>query len=409
MQSPRRLSLIAVVSLSAAACSPVATEIPPSADAAATDGLATSVPTHSPTSEPTSAPAATPSLPVAWTEAASFDGEALNLTDLAYGSGRFVAVGSDQEGSGSRVRGRVWVSSVGSSWELLPVDPVFDLAYLTNVVTAADGRHLIFGRIEDASGGSEAIPHAVWESADGRSWRRIDLGLPADLGSIDVVVGPAGYLLSGVRFGAGLDQLWLSPDGRQWEQVRELPPRNGPFYEDIQRIAAGAEGFVAAGIRESAPYIIASADGREWFEAPDQPALHQIGAAPRIASLGGDWIIPGTTDEDGGVVIWFSENGLDWAMTATIASRDPGGSPSFAADLVNAGGHLFLTLASPAGHPAILPVGVWSSTDGRIWEPIDLSPEAFVYAAAASDDAVVLAGVAPAREQRATFWVQSAR
>ena len=73
------------------------------------------------------------------------------------------------------------------------------------------------------------------------------------------------------------------------------------------------------------------------------------------------------------------------------------------------GGHLFQTLASPAGLPGILPVGVWSSTDGTTWQPIDLSPEAFVYAAAASDDAVVLAGVAPAREQRATFWVRSAR
>lgn len=276
----------------------------------------------------------------------------------------------------------------------MPVDSVFDRAYLTNVVTAADGRHLIFGRIEDASGGSDAIPHAVWESADGLSWRRIDLGLPAALGSVNVVVGSAGYLLSGIRFDTGRDELWLSPDGRQWELVRELPPRNGPLYEDIQRIAAGAEGFVAAGIRESAPYLIASSDGREWFEAPDQPALHQIGAPPRIGAIGGEWVIPH------GNAVWHSADGLNWEASGTM------GGSGYDAALASTGAELFLTMASPAGMPGVVPTGVWSSVDGRAWERADLPAEAYVVLAAVSDDVIVLAGYAPAGEQRSTFWVR---
>jgi hypothetical protein len=165
------------------------------------------------------------------------------VADVAYGSGRFVAVGSE-ECCQQQLQGRIWVSADGSTWDLVPADPVFALAYLTGVVTTADGRYLVFGHIEEPGG-----PLATWESDDARSWRRTDLGLPANLGVVQVVFGSAGYLLTGIRSDG--DELWLSPDARHWEQVRKAAPRSGHPYEDIRTIAAGAEGFVATGVRET--------------------------------------------------------------------------------------------------------------------------------------------------------------
>jgi hypothetical protein len=323
------------------------------------------------------------------------------VTDVAYGSGRFVAVGWG--GGQEHLQGRVWVSTDGSSWDLVPPDPVFARAYLTGVVTAADGRHLVFGRIEKPAG---EVPHAVWESDDGHSWRRIDLGLPADLGVVQVVVGPAGYLLTGIRFSGDGDELWLSPDARHWELVNKAGPRSGPPNEQIRTIAAGAEGFVATGFRETLPYIIASADGRKWFEAPHQPALDPLGL---VAALGGDWIAPGRPDEQGDVGIWFSADGLNWAQSATLPTGHAGPPHPSVSDVSSAGGQVFVSLVAAPDETGLRSAGVWSSTDGTTWKQLDLSPQMFMYAAAASDAALVLAGVTEGTEARSSFWVMALR
>ena len=353
-------------------------------------GLSTAEASRSATSEPTFVASAGPSLAAGWTEVASFGRETSWVAGVAHGSEGFIAVGSENDGTSSpnRQRGRVWLSPDGLKWELLAADPVFDLATLADVVIAPDGGYLIFGPISDASGGPYAAPNAAWESIDGRAWRRIELGLPADMPQpVHVVAGARGYLLSST------DQLWFSPDARQWDLVYETPSNS-----QIQRIAAGAEGFVASGLGDFRRYIIASADGQAWFDAPPQPALDQEGTAP-IAALGGDWIMPDLAENDE-VPIWFSADGLNWHQSATVAT-DSGG---WAAYLVGAGGHLFLTLAYPVGsEEVILPIGVWDSTDGTSWQSIGL--KANIVAAAASEDLVVLAGNLPAPDNVPRLWV----
>ena len=390
---------IACVGVLSAACTAASPDARSSAHETTSES-GTSTPATSPTatSQPTPAPTSDPTR--TWIRAASFRGETASINDLTSASVGFVAVGADRDEAraGQPTRGRVWVSEAGDEWELLDPDPIFASAYLTDVMPAADGAVLAFGRIEDESGSFDAVPLAAWESADGRSWHRIDPDLPPDLYLGDVEVGAKGYLL---HASSDSDQLWFSADGRRWELTRELRPRSGPVYEDIQSIAAGDDVFVAVGSGASGVRVIASADGRAWFDAPPQPALEQISPAPRMSAIGGDWVIAGTADAEGDLVMWHSTDGLAWTE-ASSGIRD---GPIEVADLAVADSTLYLTVGVAGPHPAVSAGGVWTSIDGRTWEVTDLPAGLFVRSAAASDRVIILAGAATGNVvQHATFW-----
>jgi hypothetical protein len=322
-----------------------------------------------------------------WSKVASFEGEGLGVLGLVHGPAGYLAIGNDRDDEAPR--GRVWLSSDGLSWELLPPGDVFARAYLTHLVVASDGRYLAFGRIEDVSHTFDEVPLATWETADGRSWRRTELGLPTHLSSVHVAAGDKGYLLAGSRPDPNRYELWLSADARTWELVRELPPiSTGTTYQNIGSIAAGPEGFVAAGSRESAPYVIASGDGREWFEAAP---VQGLGLVPAIAPLAGDWITAGGLS-NGPIPVWFSPNGLDWEQVATFGTD----SEAFELySLVSTGDRVFAQLTVLGEHPAVLPAGLWSSTDGTIWEEVGAASDVFLAGAASSGDMTVLAGTGP--------------
>jgi len=322
-----------------------------------------------------------------WSQVASFETETLGVVGLVHGPAGYVAIGHDLEGStptagGSARRGRVWLSPDGLSWELLPPDDVFARAVLILVVVARDGSYLAFGRIEGTSGQSDEVLLAVWESADGRSWRRTQIGLSGDLVATRVVAGNEGYLLAGARVDPQRYELWLSADARSWEVVRALPPTTGAVYEDIDAIAAGPEGFVAAGYRGQDVYVIASGDGREWFEAPP---ISGLGPVPAIAPLAEDWIM--ALGQTSPLPVWFSPNGLDWERVATLGSASDGYR---GLSLVSTGDRVFAQLTAFAGSSDGNPAGVWSSSDGTTWEEIDAASDHFLAGAASSGDTTVL-------------------
>jgi hypothetical protein len=121
--------------------------------------------------------------------------------------------------------------------------------------------------------------------------------------------------------------------------------------------------------------------------------------------VGGDWVAPGRPDGQGNVGIWFSSNGLDWTQSATLPTGLLGAYPALD-DVFSAGGEVFVSLAAArAGQAGLHPGGVWTSTDGTTWNQLDISPEIFASGAAASDTALVLAGVTPGVDLRSSFWV----
>lgn len=95
---------------------------------------------------------------------------------------------------------------------------------------------------------------------------------------------------------------------------------------------------------------------------------------------------------NGPVPIWFSPNGLDWEHVAKFGS-DP--EPVELNSLVSTGDRVFAQLSVLGEHPAILPAGVWSSSDGTTWDEIDAASDLWLAGAATSGATMVLAGTGP--------------
>lgn len=347
---------------------------------------------------------------LAWTETSRFEESGLSRdpADFAVGSGMAVAVGSAlleaevPPGGAARREGRVWVASEPANWEEI-VDPEqFQDAILTDVITAADGTFIALGRIEGE--GVTPVALATWRSEDGRTWERADIGLPPTLSSRGVADGSEGYVVAGVRTDAAAAvEVWHSTDGLSWGRVFELPSVEEPDGRDIQNVEAGAEGFVAHGShRDGRIYFVASGDGREWVDAPRQPALDELPSVPPLASLGGDWLAAerGGSDPLG---LWFSPDGLNWSRLE-ITAPGPGARFDRASWLASAGDRLFLEGNDPDR------IGeTWTSTDGREWTLTDLPAELSATAVIRWDDRLALAGTLPVdRSRAASFWIAPA-
>lgn len=398
--TPIQRAGLSIISLTLAACAQSAA--PSTAEPSATPVTPSPRLTASPVPSASAsviAASATPEAGTDWTQASS-DTSSATVLDIAHGDDGFIAIGADwdESRSGNPLFGRIWISDNGANWELIPADSAFDRAYLTDVVATPDGDYVIFGRIQDEAGSQDEVPLALWQSSDGRRWERVDAGPLSNLVSAQVAAGAKGYLLAAVS-ADGVHQLWHALDGKNWDLVRELPPTTGTHYEDIQRIAAGDDGFVAVGIRGSARYVIASADGREWVEGPSNPDLSLI-----FAAVGGDWVMAGDPTEPGQVPMLFSMNGLDWERTGEVETPSADAFAE-ATGLLSTGRTVFLVLGAPGDHPAIVPAGVWSSHDGSTWTELEIAADVFVTASATSGVTEALGGNLHSGD--AVFFVRS--
>ena len=188
--------------------------------------------------------------------------------------------------------GRVWSSADGQAWDDVTPRGLFGNVVLHTLIRRADGMLLALGTTSTLNqyGDLETKGFGVWESSDGLAWSVAETGLPDDRWIRSAVQGDKGILANVWQVGATHGtELWFSADGRSWEKVRQL--RDGFFGMD-----AGDEGFVVAGTQGPygqpfAPFAIASADGREWFEAAAPPA--DITVSPPLRVTGSPCRCPG--------------------------------------------------------------------------------------------------------------------
>ena len=150
-----------------------------------------------------------------------------DITDIAYGNGKFVAVTEDA---------RILVSDNGVDWSFQPYDPGVYIGRLRGVVFA-EGTFV-------AAGGQ------ILASPDGENWRlvysrRYGAGVK-DLKYIDgrfVAVGSSG-------------RVYLSPDGINWSEY------NVGASVDLVGVAGSGDLMVAVGLGGE---IYASTSGEKWF------------------------------------------------------------------------------------------------------------------------------------------------
>ena len=180
--------------------------------------------------------------------------------------------------------------------------------------------------------------------------------------------------------------------GWSWEEVHSLA--DASHVVGVEDIGAGEEGFVALGVRVALDntwerFALASADGREWAEAPQPFGVEDQHYRPQpvIAPSGPDWIAA-TAQRDDTVQIWFSANGLDWTPAAVI--RGVKTTQAWAPVLVGADRHSSSHRPVYFPHPSAHPASGAPAMDAN--GLLDLGDDAVVGGAAVGRLALELAG-----------------
>jgi hypothetical protein len=239
-----------------------------------------------------------------WTQT-PIPGTEPEITDLASASDRLVAIGTD--GLGRKRAAAMWATGDGVEWASIPAP-----------LARKAGRIL-------ATGDTTVVQadEALWASHDGTRWQRLSKP-PAGR----AVAGPSGFIS---WRGGGQDQfvpteLWHSPDGASWTQVR-LPKalRGGnPAFGEIQVESLGDLWVLIP--KEKAPRsIFTSRDGQRWRQVPRPLGMHG-GYVWWMARVGDDVQASGTLYEPR-LALW------SWDLGKRSGKAEPyrGRSQSFGA------------------------------------------------------------------------------
>jgi len=362
----------------------------------------------------TPTPTAPTNVPESWSEAAVFvePGTRYVLGDLVEWSDGLVAVGTRYEDESRNVfgpppehSGKVWRSTDGTDWTDATPAEMFADVELLYLLEAADGALIAIGQVyPDLDPVSEA-----WETHDGLTWTSIELtGVQEDAFVVQVASGAQGHVAS-TYVGAEAHPLY-SADGRSWEPT--LAEADG-----IHSVAAGDEGFVAStfDVGVTAPQVVASSDGIEWFDAtePDDGAFLP---APR----GRDWVATVTTFADSAVSVstWGSTNGLAWSQLGDmpLVEADPTGLQCAEAP-GSLHGLATMTVAGTVmsgicGEGAVLTAGgSYVSADGAEWTRLPFGDRAYAAGAVIAGDRLVIGTDSRTGQGETlgiTFWISGA-
>ncbi|MGH2462422.1 MAG: hypothetical protein ACRDFZ_02205 [Candidatus Limnocylindria bacterium] len=234
--------------------------------------------------------------------------------------------------------------------------------------------------------GIETYTGMIWISTDGRTWDEVAVP-QAEGGSLyEVASGPGGLVAVGTQAvgSIGQQQVLVSADGRAWTRLEGTPfDMPGTVVNDI----AGGSIFVAAGSvpepeQGGWPAIWTSANGRDWVEAyrsSEEGWIYQtVRSDSGWTAIGAVW-----RPVDGGVnemllpVVWDSADGRTWSqhdLPLPVTAN-----AGVAQAIVNAGPGL--VAVGWANYPPFEPPGpvngyaAWLSADGGSWVPAPVTPD----------------------------------
>ena len=261
-------------------------------------------------SPPVAAPTVT--LP-AWTGLA-FQGGAPRGSMIAVSptASGFVAVGGSvcdpPDAEPSTCQASIWTAAVGDPWSSVPDQPSLDVSIdgpftgpdpgAFDVAAGPAGIVAIGNALDQAAStaaGSTMVGSAIWRSADGRTWQRIELGSPPIAAHLAAIAADAQrYVIVGwvddyeqrdagapIR---GRAAAWTSPDGISWTRATDTAAMDiGPCRDagatascgGMHGVSATSGGFVAVGHARTAdsldgrlrPAAWTSPDGLTWTRA----------------------------------------------------------------------------------------------------------------------------------------------
>jgi len=210
---------------------------------------------------------------------------------------------------------KAWYSVDGSDWSTAVVPPlpagiVEDNVRMTGVT--ATGNDLVAWGIAEVPTSNDPREDLtfpmLWASRDGRTWRDV---VASGMDSVTAVAGgPGGFVATG-RAGSEA-AVWRSADGTTWERVDDDAFAD-PVDLHLGAAAATSTGYVVVGatgtcLRTTCPdqdvVIWTSADGRSWSRVASADFLTGAKAYGAFA-WGSGFVLGGAAD--GKPAIWFSD------------------------------------------------------------------------------------------------------
>ncbi|MGA3056582.1 MAG: hypothetical protein ABSE70_00890 [Candidatus Limnocylindrales bacterium] len=261
----------------------------------------------------------------------------------------------------------VLTSSDGSVWTMQSTVPgsVEAVAYSGDMAVAV-------GCSNYGGAGSGTNSFEAWTTSDFKTWQSAIL--PAPSGDLECVsglaVGPAGYLAWTFAQSASPDLMWRSADGTSWQRVTAA---GLPWNASVLQLISVSGGYAIEGFLGDRAATWFSPDGVTWTQAWTGPAplgyeYYRLG--PVLEATGGGYVSFGSVDETSRLPVWTSQDGLHWTLSQTLSQSEAPGQGRLASvgkgpnGYVAAAGGSIDTATSPAGPPR-----VWTSTDGRSWQP----------------------------------------
>jgi hypothetical protein len=192
------------------------------------------------------------------------------ILSLVAGGPGLVAAGID--GSGLDLSAAaLWVSADGYNWSHIADQPAFRERGTQGIKSvAAGGPGLVAVGWDRSDGDPDA---AVWVSADGYTWTRIDdeavFGGPGNQGIGSVAAGGPGLVAVGSDHSGGDNDaaVWVSADGYTWTRIDDEAVFGGPGDQGMISVAAVGPGLVAAGSDQPGD----DSDAAVWVATPATP------------------------------------------------------------------------------------------------------------------------------------------
>ena len=326
------------------------------------------------------------------------------VLSMVVGGPGLVAVGSEEsEGDADAA---VWLSVDGHTWTQAPhdADTLGGLGIQMMYSVAVGGPGLVAVGVDDPDGSPEEglvdADAAVWVSADGYTWTRIPhdeavFGGPEGQRMMDVTAGGPGLVAIGSDYQDGSTwpdgAVWVSADGFTWTRVDDPAVFGGHGGQEILSVTAGGPGVVAVGSGESYSNaaVWVSEDGYSWSRIPNNAAVFGGASEMSRVMVAGPGLVAvgGSTGGSDHVMVWVSVDGYAWTRIEDGADLNGSGSLSVHAAALWRGGLALVGKDESSDQTAVV---FWLSADGYRWDRI--SPDQAVFGNADDLEIAALAG-----------------
>jgi len=227
--------------------------------------------------------------PITWTPVTTPTpfGTTCYISDIAYGSGRFVAVGYY---ASSPFNGEIAWSDDGKTWH--------EIETASKSITAGKQMYCVaYGGGRFVAGGQTL----AW-SDDGENWTEV-AGVP---GTKDCIAYGDGTFV----VGTGSSVLYSTDKGLSWTQV----PSVVPFFNSIRSIAYGDGKFVIGGYYGK---MVSSPDGKIWTDVPNSTFPDTSSYYIKDIAYGADKFVAVNTNNE---MRWSSDSTIWNTITSPFSS-----------------------------------------------------------------------------------------